>query len=113
MATEIRDQDGVTIIEPSGRIVGLAVSELRETISQQIEAADTPRILINFADVNQVDSGGLGALMEARALANQKQGRIGVINVGENIKNLLVLSRIVSQFEHFDNEDAAISELSA
>ena len=82
MATEIRDQDGVTIIEPSGRIVGLAVSELRETISQQIEAADTPRILINFSDVNQVDSGGLGALMEARALANQKQGRIGVINVG-------------------------------
>jgi len=113
MATEIREQDGVTIIEPSGRIVGLAVSELRETISQQIEAADTPRILINFSDVNQVDSGGLGALMEARALANQKQGRIGVINVGENIKNLLVLSRIVSQFEHFDNEDAAISELSA
>ena len=113
MATEIREQDGVTIIEPSGRIVGLAVSELRKTISEQIEAADTPRILINFADVNQVDSGGLGALMEARALANQKQGRIGVINVGENIKNLLVLSRIVSQFEHFENEDAAISELSA
>ena len=113
MATEIREQDGVTIIEPSGRIMGPAVSELRETISQQIEAADAPRILINFADVNQVDSGGLGALMEARALANQKQGRIGVINVGENIKNLLVLSRIVSQFEHFENEDAAISELSA
>lgn len=113
MATEIREQDGVTILEPNGRIVGAAVSELRETISQQIEASDTPRILINFADVNQVDSGGLGALMEARALANQKQGRIGVINVGENIKNLLVLSRIVSQFEHFDNEDAAISELSA
>ena len=113
MATEIREQDGVTILEPSGRIVGLAVSELRKTISQQIEASDTPRILIHFSDVNQVDSGGLGALMEARALANQKQGRIGVINVGENIKNLLVLSRIVSQFEHFDSEEAAVAALSA
>lgn len=51
--------------------------------------------------------------MEARAMANQKQGRIGVIHVAENIKNLLVMSRIVNQFEHFENEDAAISELSA
>lgn len=113
MATQVRQQDGVTVIEPSGRIVGLAVSELRKTISQQIETADTPRILINFADVTQVDSGGLGTLMEARAMTNQKQGRIGVIHVGENIRNLLVMSRIVNQFEHFENEDAAISELSA
>ena len=113
MPTQIRQQDGVTIIEPNGRIVGLAISEFRKTISQQIEATDTPRILINFADVTQVDSGGLGTLMEARAMANQKQGRIGVIHVGENIKNLLVMSRIVNQFEHFENEDAAISELSA
>lgn len=113
MATQVRQRDGVTVIEPNGRIVGLAVSELRETISQQIEAADTPRILINFADVTQVDSGGLGTFMEARAMTNQKQGRIGVIHVGENIRNLLVMSRIVNQFEHFENEDAAISELSA
>ena len=113
MPTQIRQQDGVTILEPNGRIVGLAISEFRKTISQQIEATDTPRILINFADVTQVDSGGLGTLMEARAMANQKQGRIGVIHVGENIKNLLVMSRIVNQFEHFENEDAAISELSA
>ena len=112
MATEIRQQDGVTIVEPSGKIVGPSVSELREVILPEIEAADAPRILINFQNVNMIDSSGLGALMEARALASRKSGRIGVTNVGKHIRNLIVLSRIVSHFEHFDSEDAGVSGLS-
>ena len=112
MATQIRQQDNVTILEPSGRIVGPAVSELRQTILPDIEAAETPRILINFENVNMMDSAGLGALMEARAIASRKDGRIGVINVGKHIKNLIVLSRIVSLFEHYDSEEEAISALS-
>ena len=113
MATQIRQQNGISILEPSGKIVGSAVWELREVISPQIADADTPRLLINFENVNMIDSAGLGALMEARALANRKQGRIGVIHVGKHIKNLIVLSRLVSAFEHFDNEDEAISALAA
>ena len=112
MATEVRQQDGVTILEPNGKIVGPSVSELREVILPEIEASDAPRILINFENVNMIDSSGLGALMEARTLASRKNGRIGVTNVGKHIRNLIVLSRIVSLFEHFDNEADAISGLS-
>ena len=112
MATQSRQENNVTILEPSGRIVGPAVSELRQTILPDIEAAETPRILINFENVNMMDSAGLGALVEARALASRKEGRIGVINVGKHIKNLIVLSRIVSLFEHYDSEEEAISALS-
>ena len=38
MATEIRQQGGITIVEPSGKIVGTAVSEFREVLASQIEA---------------------------------------------------------------------------
>ena len=113
MTTQIRQQNGISILEPSGKIVGSSVSELREALSPHIKDPDTPRILINFENVNKVDSTGLGALMEARAMATRKQGRIGVIHVGNHISNLLVLSRIVSLFEHYDNEDAAVAALSA
>lgn len=112
MATTLRQRENVTILEPSGRIVGPAVSELRQTILPDIEASETPRILINFENVGMMDSSGLGALMEARAIASRKGGRIGVINVGKHIKNLIVLSRIVSLFEHYDSEDEAVSALS-
>ena len=113
MRTQIRQQNGIAILEPNGKIVGSSVTDLREAISPQIAASDAPRILINFEHVNKIDGSGLVALMEARAGAARKQGRIGVINVGKHIKNLVAVSRIVSLFEHFDNEDAAISALAA
>ena len=113
MATTIRQKHGVAILEPSGKIMGSSVSELREAITSQIDASEAPRILINFDRVNMMDSSGLGTLMGAHVAATRKKGRIGVINVGTNIKNLIVRSRLVSIFEHFDTEDAAVSALSS
>ena len=113
MSTQIRQEGDVAIVKPSGRLVGPSVVELREVIVPQIETSDEPRILINFENVNMIDSSGLGALMEARAIATRKNGRIGVIHVGKHIKNLVVLSRLVSMFEHYDDENAAVLGLSA
>ena len=113
MTTQIRQQNGITILEPSGKLVGTAVLDLRKAISPPIEGYDTPRILINFENVNMIDSSGLGALLQARALANRNNGRIGIINVGKHIKNLVVLSRLVSMFEHYEDEAAAVAALAA
>lgn len=112
MTTHIRFRDGVTIVEPAGKIVGTNVSELRAIILPHIAADDEPRLLINFKHVKRMNSSGLGVLMQARSLAKHKKGRIGVIHVGKHIKNLLVLSRLSSLFEHFESEAAAISTLS-
>ena len=113
MITKIRQQNGITILEPNGKIMGPAVSELQAALSPQLEASDTPRILINFENVSKIDSSGLGALMGVRAVTARKKGRIGVINVSKQIKNLVVLSRLVRVFEHYNSEAAAVSALSA
>ena len=113
MATTIRQKDGVAILEPSGKIMGSSVSELRDAITSQIDGSEAPRILINFERVTMMDSSGLGTLMGAHVAATRKKGRIGVIHVGKNIKNLIVRSRLVSIFEHFDSEDTAVAGLSS
>ena len=111
MNTEIRQENGVSILEPNGRIMGPSAVELREVIVPHIESSDSPRILINFDKVNMIDSSGLGALLEARALTVRKKGRIGVVHVSKGIKNLVALSRLVSMFENYDSVDDAVSAL--
>ena len=91
--------------------MGTSVSELRETITTEVDASDTPKILIDFEKVNMMDSSGLGTLMGAHVTITRKGGRVGVLNVGKNIKNLIVRSRLASIFEHFNTEDEAISAL--
>ncbi len=113
MTTQIRQQEGILIVEPTGRIVGPSATELRKAIAPQIEAYNEPRILINFKNVHRIDSIGLGVLIEAHVAAAKKKGRIGVVHVGKHIRNVIVINRIVHLFEHFDSEDAAVSALSA
>lgn len=112
MKTTTRLKDGVPILEPNGKIIGNAASELQEKLVSQIDASNTSTILINFKGVNKIDSSGLGTLVSAYIAAKRKKGRIGIINVGRNIKSLVVQNRLINIFEHFENEDAAVAALS-
>lgn len=110
--TSIRRQDnGVIIIEPHGKIVGPKVAELREALSSEIKAFDTPLILINLEYATGMNSSGLGVLIYAYNSVKRKNGRMGVIHAGKHINNLLILSRLTSLFEHFENEKEAITGL--
>ena len=112
MEIRIHYHGNVTIIEPHGKVVGPNVLALRTTILPHIGANDEPRILINFAHVTRMSSSGLGMLTQAYTLAKRKNGRIAVIHVGRHIKNLLVLSRLSSIFEHFQTAAQAVLALS-
>ena len=114
MKTMIRLKDGIPILEPHGKIVGPAVSEFRERLALELlDASDAPCFLINFEHVHKIDSSGLGMLVNVHVIAAQMNSRIGIINVGRHIKSFLILSRLVSMFEHFESEDAAISALTS
>ena len=112
MKTTTRLKGGIPILEPHGKIVGPAVSELRERLALELlNASDAPCFIIDFEHVHKIDSSGLGMLVNVYVIAKQMKSRIGVVNVERHIKNLLVLSRLVNIFEHFENEDAAILAL--
>lgn len=111
MTTTTRQEKGVAIVNLTGNIMGEAIPQVRRAILTQIDSTEVPRILINFEGVHKMDSGGLGTLLYAYKMARAKNGRVGIINVGENISNLIVKSRLINIFEHFNTEAAAVSKL--
>ena len=113
MKTQIHQQNGISILDLKGKIVGSAVSELREVLLPKVEGSDAPRVLLNFEDVRMIDCSGLGVLIEAHIVSKRKDGRMGAIHIGKHIKNLIVVHRLVHLFEHFEDEEDAVSALSA
>ena len=114
MAIDVIQKDGVIVLKPSGKLIGSAVSELRRTIDNELPSGgENPRLLIDFGDVSMMDSSGLGTLMGTHVSIVKRGGRIGIINVGTNIKNLIVRSRLISTFEHFDSENEAVTALTS
>ena len=113
MLTTTRHQDGISILVPPRALIGGAVPQLRQELMKQINTRHVPRILVDFRRVRKMDSGGLGTLVNAYSMAKSKAGRMGVINVGQRINNLIVRSRLINFFEHYENEDVAVLALLA
>ena len=114
MECNVRERDGVIIMEFSGRIIASASGTLRKAIDSQLaNASEGVKLLFDFADVSAMDSSGLGTMMAAHLSIARQGGRIGIINVGTNIKNLIIRSRLITTFEHFDSEDEVITAFTA
>ena len=110
MKMKMRFKDGIPIVEPHGKIVGPAVSQLRERLALELlHACKTPSFLIDFDHVQKIDSSALGMLVNVHVIAGQMKSRIGILNVGRHMNNLLVISRLVTVFEHFEDEADAVS----
>ena len=112
MDINVRQRNNIIILEPTGKIIGKAVGELRKVIDEQLaNMSESPKFLIDFNGVTMMDSSGLGTLMGTHVSIASKGGRVAVIHVGTNIKNLIVRSRLISTFEHFNSEDEAVAAL--
>ena len=114
MAVNIRHQENVVILELSGKIFGPAALEFKRVFEEQIASCTgTPKFLIDFADVTIMGSSGLGALTGGYVSVEKQGGLVALINIGPNIQNLMIRSKLVEQFEPFDSEKEAIEALNA
>jgi anti-sigma B factor antagonist len=107
LSASTRNSRGVTIIDLAGRItLGDSAAILRETVRR--EADKNPRVLLNLAEVNFVDSAGLGELVGCYTTMLNRQGFIGLLNVQPRLKELLKMTRLYTLFEVYDNEQTAL-----
>jgi anti-sigma B factor antagonist len=67
-----------------------------------------PRVVLNLAEVNHIDSGGLGTLVSLYTSARNAGGALKLARLTQRVGDLLQLTKLVSIFEVFDNEQSAV-----
>jgi anti-sigma B factor antagonist len=103
-----REANGVYILTLKGRLVlGQESSGFRATVENLLSSGAT-RIVINLEHANYIDSAGLGALMEAHRTTKAKGGRLALCNLGQNFRQALEFARLLTIFETFPTQDAAV-----
>jgi anti-sigma B factor antagonist len=65
-------------------------------------------IVLNLAEVSMVDSGGLGELVRTLTTMQKHGGSLKVANLPKRIQDLLVMTRLVTIFDTFEDENAAV-----
>jgi anti-sigma B factor antagonist len=111
MALEIeqREREGIVILELKGRlIVGEPVAGLRERIREMSESG-TNNVILGLKDVDYIDSTGLGGLVISYTTLKKAGGALKLLNLSQRNIELLVLTKLTTVFEIFDEEQDAVN----
>ena len=67
------------------------------------------KLLLDMGKVSYVDSAGLGQLVQIYATTNHLGGSLKLLNLTKRLKDLLVLTKLLTVFETYDSEEAAMA----
>ena len=101
--------DGVSVLELDGRIVlGEESNSLREKLKSMV-AAGKRKIVLNMSNIQYIDSAGLGALVAAHVSAKTQGSSLRLCNLGNKFHEVLQVTRLLTVFDVYDTQAAAIS----
>jgi anti-sigma B factor antagonist len=103
-----RDAGAVTVVEIGGRItLGEGSALLRKTIREVLDDGRT-KIVLNLADVNYIDSSGIGELVTAFTTVKNRGGNLKLLHLTKKVHDLLQLTKLFTVFDVYSDENTAL-----
>ncbi len=107
-----RDAGAITVVDLGGRIVlGDGSALLRKTIRQLLEG-DRTKILINLADVDYIDSSGIGELVHAFTSVRNRGGELKLLHLTKKVHDILQITKLYTVFDVHSDERSALRSFS-
>jgi anti-sigma B factor antagonist len=108
MTIKERRVNDVVILDIEGKILlGDGDVQLREAIHRLLQSG-AKKIVLNLADVPYIDSAGLGEIVRCYTTTRREGGELKLLHLTSRIRDLLTITKLITVFESFDSEDAAL-----
>lgn len=109
MKIEARNEGGVTIISPKGKItIGVGDVALREAVYEALEAG-ARNILLDLAGVTTIDSSGIGEMVNVNKTVAERGGKLRLVGMPPKVADMLQMTHLIMVFDTFDNLEEAIA----
>jgi anti-sigma B factor antagonist len=109
MKMDVRTVKDVRIVDWSGKItLGEETMAFRQTVRDLVKHG-AKKIVINLRDVVYIDSSGVGELVSTYATVTNNGGQLKLLKLSNKIHELLTLTKLLTVFEVFDNEQDALA----
>ncbi|MFY9528604.1 MAG: STAS domain-containing protein [Candidatus Acidiferrales bacterium] len=104
-----REAGGVAVVDMSGRItLGEGSAALREML-RDLLANGHNKIVLNLADVDYIDSSGIGELVSGFTTTRNAGGELKLLHLTKKVHDLLQITKLYTVFDVHSDERAAIS----
>jgi anti-sigma B factor antagonist len=106
----VRQNNGVTIVELEGRFDAASASGVRDQLHRLIEQGRS-KLVLNLADMEFIDSAGLGALVSCLRRAAADGGDLRLAEVPAFCRSIFELTRLTRVFDVGQSEEEAVAAI--
>ena len=104
-----RHNKSITILDLAGNIkLGEESIKLRTALRVLTEKGEK-NIVLNLADVFQIDSSGLGELVASYASLKKSGGELKLLHLTDRVSELMMITKLLTIFDVYENEEEAVS----
>ena len=108
MGIDRRQEGDVSIVKFSGKItIGAGQVGIRDAVLEEL-ANGSLKLLLDFEEVDMIDSTGIGELVAGLVAVNNRGGSLKLLKVPPKMDHILELTQLKSQFEQYASEEEAI-----
>jgi anti-sigma B factor antagonist len=104
-----REENGVMIIEPRGKIMGGPESTALHDLLHDLIDQGKKNVVIDLGKVDWMNSTGLGLLISGLTTLRKSGGELKLANVTDKIQSLLTITKLVTIFKSYDSVDEAVT----
>lgn len=109
MKIDTRTVGDVYVLDCSGKItLGEGTMAIRNTVREVLKNGGK-KIVLNLADVNYIDSSGIGELVSTYTTVTNQGGKLKLLNLTKKIQELLAITKLLTVFQVYDTEQSALS----
>lgn len=113
MTVSDRVVGNVTILDVSGNVtLNDGAEQVRDKVRSVLQQGQK-NLLVNLARVSYMDSAGLGELVQAYSTVKKQGGKLKLVNPTKRLQDLLVITKLATVFDSFDDETAAVASYGA
>lgn len=106
-------KEGVKIIRLSGKVIsGPDLMGLKAVFQNAIDNAEGS-VLLDLGHVAWMDSSGLGVLVSGHTSLARKGEKMAILNATKKIQELFIITKLITIFETYTDEDEALASLKA
>ncbi len=112
MKIDTRTVGDVNVLDCSGKItLGEGTMAIRNTVREVLKNGGK-KIVLNLAEVNYIDSSGIGELVSTFTTVTNQGGQLKLLKLTKKIQELLAITKLLTVFQVYNDEQEAVKSFS-
>lgn len=106
-----RVENQICVVKIEGNIALDGVSEAKEYLKPLLEDGDVKGILMNFEQVNFIDSSGIGLIVSLFKTLQQKEAKFGLSNLSKKNEEIFTITRLNKILDIYGDESEGVAAM--